>query len=80
MPSRERRKLSVGCHEASPTLLHRVRNMWQFANFCQWLYIFGRAVKIPDSVDVEVGRNILYSLIRSPSPSHTVIAESNAVS
>ncbi|ODA77210.1 hypothetical protein RJ55_06837 [Drechmeria coniospora] len=27
--------------------------MWQFANFCQWVYIFGRAANIDDSVDVE---------------------------
>ncbi|PHH84300.1 hypothetical protein CDD83_2178 [Cordyceps sp. RAO-2017] len=27
--------------------------MWQFANLCQWIYIFGRAAKIDESIDVE---------------------------
>ncbi|QPG99095.1 hypothetical protein C2857_000848 [Epichloe festucae Fl1] len=34
-------------------LLCRIRNMWQFANFCQWIYIFGKAVKIDESIDIE---------------------------
>jgi hypothetical protein len=28
--------------------------MWQFANLCQWIYIFGKAIKLDDSVDIEV--------------------------
>jgi hypothetical protein len=43
------------------TPLHRVRNMWQFANLVQWIYIFGKAAKIDDSIDVEVGSQYLYS-------------------
>lgn len=39
------------------SLLGRVRNMWQFANLCQWIYLFGKAVRIPDDVDIEV-RNL----------------------
>ncbi|KYK54510.1 hypothetical protein DCS_06468 [Drechmeria coniospora] len=39
--------------DAGTNLLCRIRNMWQFANFCQWVYIFGRAANIDDSVDVE---------------------------
>ncbi|KAJ2899720.1 hypothetical protein MKZ38_002913 [Zalerion maritima] len=35
------------------TLLHSIRNSWQFANLCQWIYIFGKAVKIDESVDVD---------------------------
>ncbi|KAK2609042.1 hypothetical protein QQS21_002412 [Conoideocrella luteorostrata] len=27
--------------------------MWQFANLCQWIYIFGRTAKIDDSIDIE---------------------------
>lgn len=38
-------------------LLNRIRNMWQFANLCQWIYLFGKAVRIPDDVDVDV-RNV----------------------
>lgn len=37
--------------------LQRVRNMWQFANLVQWIYIFGKAAKIDESIDVEVYSN-----------------------
>ncbi|KAJ4860136.1 PHD-finger domain-containing protein [Trichoderma breve] len=33
--------------------VQRIRNMWQFANLCQWIYIFGDAASIDNSVDVE---------------------------
>jgi hypothetical protein len=36
------------------SLLDRIRNMWEFANLAQWIFIFGRAVKIDENVDVEV--------------------------
>ncbi|KAL7892595.1 hypothetical protein HDV63DRAFT_244844 [Trichoderma sp. SZMC 28014] len=34
-------------------LLPRIRNMWQFANLCQWIYIFGDAISINVSIDIE---------------------------
>jgi hypothetical protein len=36
------------------SLLGRIRNMWEFANLAQWIFIFGRAVKIDENLDVEV--------------------------
>ncbi|KFA51807.1 hypothetical protein S40293_05858 [Stachybotrys chartarum IBT 40293] len=36
-----------------PTLLHRIRNMWQFANLYQWIFLFGKAANIDDSLDIE---------------------------
>lgn len=27
--------------------------MWQFANLSQWIYIFGKAAKIDESIDIE---------------------------
>ena len=36
------------------SLLERIRNMWEFANLAQWIFIFGRAVKIDENIDVEV--------------------------
>ncbi|KAJ0167468.1 Cat eye syndrome critical region protein 2 [Colletotrichum tanaceti] len=36
-----------------PSMLHRIRNQWQFANLCQWIYLFGKIVKIDDSLDTE---------------------------
>lgn len=37
------------------SLLDRIRNMWEFANLAQWIFIFGRAVKIDENLDIEVG-------------------------
>jgi hypothetical protein len=37
-----------------PTTLERIRNMWQFANLVQWIYIFGKVVKIDEELDIEV--------------------------
>jgi len=37
-----------------PSLLQQIRNMWEFANLVQWIFIFGRAVKIDENLDVEV--------------------------
>jgi hypothetical protein len=36
------------------TVLERIRNMWQFANLAQWIFIFGKAVKIDENLDIEV--------------------------
>ncbi|KAL6896279.1 Sfi1 spindle body domain-containing protein [Trichoderma longibrachiatum] len=33
--------------------LQRIRSMWQFANLCQWIYIFGDAASIDNAVDVD---------------------------
>ncbi len=45
-----------------PTLLARIRNMWEFANLAQWIFIFGRAVKIDENMDIEVYLQPLGSL------------------
>ena len=37
-----------------PSILERIRSMWEFANLVQWIFIFGRAVKIDENLDVEV--------------------------
>lgn len=36
------------------SLLERIRNMWEFANLAQWIFIFGQAVKIDENLDIEV--------------------------
>jgi hypothetical protein len=36
------------------SLIDRIRNMWEFANLAQWIFIFGRAVKIDENLDIEV--------------------------
>lgn len=35
--------------------LDRIRDMWEFANLNQWIFIFGKAVKIDENMDIEVG-------------------------
>ncbi len=37
-------------------MIERIRNMWEFANLAQWIYIFGKAVKIDEDLDIEVLR------------------------
>lgn len=40
-----------------PSVLHRIRNMWQFANLFQFILLFGKALKLDDSLDIEVRRD-----------------------
>ncbi|KAJ3499331.1 hypothetical protein NLG97_g425 [Lecanicillium saksenae] len=40
-------------HAASSPLLQRIRNMWEFANLCQWIYIFGKVAKIDETLEIE---------------------------
>lgn len=35
-------------------ILLRLRNMWEFASLMQYIYFFGRVVKIDEDLDVEV--------------------------
>ncbi len=41
---------------APPSMLHRIRNMWQFANLFQFILLFGHALKLDDNLDIEVRR------------------------
>jgi hypothetical protein len=36
------------------TLLERLRNMWEFACVMQYIFTFGKAVKIDEDFDIEV--------------------------
>ncbi|ORY62290.1 uncharacterized protein BCR38DRAFT_410722 [Pseudomassariella vexata] len=65
MPSARKRALRDVDHDAGASnpatetpketsLLQNIRNMWQFANLYQWIYIFGKVVKIDDSIDMDV--------------------------
>ncbi|KAH6854397.1 hypothetical protein B0I37DRAFT_29012 [Chaetomium sp. MPI-CAGE-AT-0009] len=38
---------------AQPSVLHRIRNMWQFANLFQFILLFGQALKLDDNLDIE---------------------------
>lgn len=61
MSSRKRtfQAFNEGPNDSEPSLLNRIRNMWQFANLCQWIYIFGKPAKIDESIDVEVGASFI---------------------
>lgn len=56
MVARKRRHEELEAPELSPeaTLLDKLRNTWEFANLMQYIYIFGKAVKIDENLDIEV--------------------------
>ena len=63
MPARKRGRAELEAAEPPepPSLLHQIRNRWEFANLAQYINLFGDAVRIDKDVDVEVSRNPLIS-------------------
>jgi hypothetical protein len=59
MPARKRVYDEVDSEDSIPEVsaelstLKRIRGMWEFAAFMQYLFFFGKAVKVED-LDVEV--------------------------
>ncbi|KAK4177651.1 hypothetical protein QBC36DRAFT_300018 [Triangularia setosa] len=58
MPATRKRALpEVGSENVQQpqegSLLHRIRNMWQFANLFQFMTLFGKALKLDDNLDME---------------------------
>jgi hypothetical protein len=41
-----------------PSMLDRIRNMWEFAALTQYIFTFGKAVKIDENLDTEVRLHI----------------------
>ena len=37
-----------------PTMLDRLRSTWEFANLMQYIYLFGKALKIDEDLDIDV--------------------------
>ena len=37
-----------------PNILDKLRNTWEFANLMQYIFIFGKAVKIDEDLDIDV--------------------------
>lgn len=56
MPARKRARDEMDVDEPveEPSTLHKLRNMWQFANLAQYLSLFGDAVKIDKDFDIDV--------------------------
>jgi hypothetical protein len=38
----------------TPSMLNRIRSTWEFASVMQFIFIFGKAVKIDEDFDIEV--------------------------
>lgn len=52
-----------------PSLLHRIRNMWEFASVMQYVFMFGKVVKIDDDFDIEVRPSlILFGYLSTKTP------------
>jgi hypothetical protein len=59
MPAARKRSLQELNSDNPPkpeqsSMLHRIRNMWQFANLYQFILLFGQALKLDDNLDIEV--------------------------
>ena len=56
MPSRKRGRAEMESSEpvAEPTMLDRLRNCWELPNLMQYIFIFGKAVKIDEDLTIEV--------------------------
>ena len=37
-----------------PTMIEKLRNTWELANLMQYIFIFGKAVKIDEDLDIDV--------------------------
>lgn len=51
---RGREEMESADSDHQPSTLDGLRNMWEFANLMQYIYIFGDAAKIDKDLDIEV--------------------------
>ena len=51
---RGRDEMEASEPDPEPSVLDKLRNMWEFANLMQYIFIFGDAVKIDKDLDIEV--------------------------
>ncbi len=42
-----------------PTMLQKLRNTWEPANLMQYIFFFGKAVKIDEDLDIDVSSSTL---------------------
>lgn len=70
MPARKRNRqeadldssvVAIEAPQHNPTL-NKLRNMWQFSSFMQYLFLFGKVVKVDEDFDMDVSPDQLYSL------------------
>jgi hypothetical protein len=57
MGSRKRGRDEMESSEPAPDrgLLQRIRDTWEFSNLMQYIFIFGKVVKIDEDLTIEVG-------------------------
>ena len=60
MPARKRAREEVEAADVPPVqpkdpLLAKLRNTWEFANLMQYIFLFGKAVRIDEDFGIEVG-------------------------
>lgn len=58
---RDRAEMESSESKDDISILDRLRNMWEFSNLMQYIYIFGKAVKIDDDLTIEVHTTITNS-------------------
>ena len=51
---RDRAEMESSDSTADTSMLDRLRNMWEFSNLMQYIFIFGKAVKIDEDLTIEV--------------------------
>ena len=58
MVSRKRNHEEMEASGSEPahenTMLEKLRSTWEFANIMQYIFIFGKAVKIDEDLDIDV--------------------------
>lgn len=64
MVSRKRDRAEMESSELTmdDDLLDRLRNMWEFSNLMQYIFIFGKAVKIDEDFTIEVQLPFIFAL------------------
>ncbi|KAK4892672.1 hypothetical protein LTR28_002295, partial [Elasticomyces elasticus] len=62
MPARKRARqeveeahdhIQIAAGPAEPTTQLKLRNTWEFANLTQYMFFFGKAVKVDDDLDID---------------------------
>ncbi|KAI9864903.1 MAG: hypothetical protein M1813_002674 [Trichoglossum hirsutum] len=81
---RARQEMESESPPHEPSLLDRIRNMWEFANLGQYLFIFGKAIRVDQDLDIEVamasslcymtGTRIFQTELLKPQHSETLSA------
>jgi hypothetical protein len=54
---RAREEMETEPAQEEPSTLHKLRNMWQFANLAQYLALFIEALRVDKDFDIEVRPN-----------------------